>query len=115
MSREIKKPAKVRESDLKDYAGDVVIDVTAKLPEAEPLPVELPAEAAAEEAAVQAVYTAPGAKVLSFAAWFQKALAKNPRIKLSYKEAIEAHCKAVGLSDQATEEAFDAALKHFGL
>lgn len=117
MARDIKKPAQVREKDLKEYAGDVVIDVTPRDEEAPAAEKPVPADVAAEKVAVVAAQAAaePKARFMSFAAWFQKASAKNPRVKLSYKEAIEAHCKAVGLEAQATEEAFDAALKHFGL
>jgi hypothetical protein len=119
MAREIKKPAKIREQDLKDYAGDIVIEVSP----AKEVKVEKSTkstvvhDAAAEQVAVQAAKAAsnPGFRLISFNAWFQKASAKNPRVKLSYKEAIEAHCKAVGLELQATEEAYDAALLHFGL
>lgn len=119
MAREIKKPKVISEKDLKDYAGDVIIDVSER--EDEPaaevaMPKELAHDAAAEKVAVQAAVSATsGVRLISFNAWFQKAMAKNPRVKLSYKEAIEAHCKAVGLEAQSTEEAFDAALSHFGL
>lgn len=115
MSREIKKPQQIREKDLKDYAGDVEIDVSFR--EEEEDAVSVSRDAAAEAVAVQAIQAAaePGVRLISFHAWFQKVSAKNPRVKISYKEAIDAHCKAVGLESQATEEAYDAALKHFGL
>lgn len=119
MAREIKKPERILESDLKEYAGDIVIDVT---PKDELKKVEAPKEtvvldALAEQVAIVASQSSavPGVKILSFSAWFQKVSAKNPRVKLSYREAVEAHCKAVGVGLQATEETFDAALSHFGL
>lgn len=118
MSREIKKPNQIRESDLKDYAGDVMIDVSERKEEEESkVKVSVPEVAAAEVVAVQAAQAVSDSdvKTLSFNAWFQKVSAKNPRIKLSYKEAIQAHCLAVGLELKSTEEAYDAALKHFGL
>jgi hypothetical protein len=117
MAREIKKPAKVREADLKDYAGDVVIDVTPGKEKPKAAQKSVPQDAVAEQIQVAEAQAAaqPDVRLVSFNAWFQKATAKNPRVKLSYKEAIEAHCKAVGLPSQATEEAFDAALSHFGL
>jgi hypothetical protein len=116
MAREIKKPTKIIENELKEYAGDVVIDVTHVAPKAK-LEEAAPPSVVAEAIAVQAAQAASdsNARFISFNAWFQKVSAKNPRIKLSYREAIEAHCKAVGLDVQATEEAYDAALKHFGL
>jgi len=122
MAREIKKPASIRESDTKEFAGDVVIDVSYREPEVKEEQDEAPQSvvinAAAERVAVaaaQAAATLPGVKMLSFNAWFQKVCARNPRVKLSYKEAIQAHCKAVGLDNESTEEAFDAALVNFGL
>lgn len=119
MAREIKKPARIAEKDLKEYAGDIVIDVTPKdqrKPEA-PKEDAIAKDAAGEQVAVAAAQAAaqPGVRLMTFNAWFQKVTAKNPRVKLSYREAVEAHCKAVGLPDQATEDAFDAALSHFGL
>lgn len=119
MAREIKKPTKIREADLKEYAGDIVIDVTPRDPKKpeEKKQDPIAADAAGEQVAVAAAQAAtqPGVKLLTFNAWFQKVSAKNSRVKLSYREAVEAHCKAVGLPDQATEDAFDAALSHFGL
>ncbi len=122
MAREIKKPAFVREKDLKEYDGDVIIDVTPrsekKEVEEKSAPVDvIAADAAGEQVAVAAAQAAaaPGVRLLTFNAWFQKVTAKNPKVKLSYKEAIEAHCRAVGLPDQAPADAFDAALSHFGL
>jgi hypothetical protein len=114
MAREIKKPAKIKERDLKEYAGDIVIDVTPGKKESQPV---VAASAKVEQIQVDEAQAAaqPGARLISFAAWFQKTIAKNPRLKMSYHEAVKAHCKAVGLGDQATEEAFDAALAHFGL
>ena len=116
MAREIKKPKSVREKDLKDYAGDIVIDVTPGKAAEKPAKT-VPQDAVAEQIQVaEAQATArDGVRLVSFNAWFQKVSTKNQRIKLSYREAIEAHCKAVGLAGQATEEAFNAALSHFGL
>jgi len=119
MAREIKKPERILESDLKEYAGDIVIDVTPKdeLKEEAPVKETIVLDALAEKIAIVVSQSSaiPGVKILSFNAWFQKVSAKNPRVKLSYREAIEAHCKAVGVGLQATEETFDAALSHFGL
>ncbi len=124
MAREIKKPTSISEADLKDFDGEVVIDISPKEEAASPeaiapevAPTEVEPAAAAEVISVAAVKaTTPLATpTLTFNAWFQKAIARNPKIKLSYKEAVEAHCKAIGLKSQATEEAFNAALSHFGL
>lgn len=119
MAREIKKPAQVLEKDLKEYDGDIVIDVSPRDPYAPKAAKEdvIANDAAGELVSVAAAQAAaePGVRLISFSAWFQKTSAKNAKVKLSYKEAIEAHCRAVGLPDQAPEEAFDAALSHFGL
>jgi len=116
MAREIKKPNVIKEKDLKDHVGDVVIEVSEGPAKEVPMPKSIAHDAAAEKVAVQAIASAAaGVRLISFNAWFQKAAAKNQKVKLSYKEAIEAHCKAVGLDSQSTEEAFDAALSHFGL
>jgi hypothetical protein len=112
MAREIKKPTKVNESQLKEYAGDVIIEIPAANTEVKIK--DVPAKVADEAASIP-VTTVNELKTLTFNAWFQKACAKNPRIKLSYREAIEAHCKAVGLLGPTSEEAYDAALQHFGL
>lgn len=117
MARDIRKPARIKETDVKDFAGEVVIYVRETEDEAKPVPT-LQQESQTEVAAVHAVYVpveVPAVKLISFNAWFQKAIKKNPRVKLSYKEAIEAHCKAVGIDGPGTEEGFEAALQHFGL
>jgi len=110
MAKDLKKPTFIRELDIKEYAGDIVITEEVS-------PVQAEKEAAIEkiEVAVAQASANPEMKMLSFNAWFQKANTKNPRVKMSYREAIEAHCKAVGLTGSSTEEAFDAALVHFGL
>ena len=112
MSREIKKPEMIMEKDLKDDAGPIMIDVSPKGAEEvvaqkklEPL---IPPNAAIPQ-------VAPVSKLITFSTWFQKRSGHNPKLKLSYKEAIEAHCKAIGILSHATEEEFDAALAHFGL
>lgn len=115
MAREIKKPLSVNETDVKDYAGDIEIDVTPHDEDAAPQQSHVQVLVEQVEVAVAQAASAPSSQTLTFNAWFQKALARNPRVKLSYKEAIEAHCKAVGLESQATDEAYSAALSHFGL
>lgn len=116
MARDIKKPEVVLEQDLKEYAGPIVIDVTPKKVPAENKDIEaerrfeaiIPPGAAIPQAA-------PAVKLVTFSAWFQKRSANNPKLKLSYREAIEAHCKCIGVGSCATEEEFDAALSHFGV
>ena len=114
MARDIKKPEVILESDIKEYAGPIIIDVT---PRDEPV-VDIEAEKKFEaiippNAAVPQV--APVTNLVTFSAWFQKRSANNPKLKLSYREAIEAHCKCVGINTYATEEEYDAALAHFGI
>lgn len=113
MARELKKPNIIMEKDLKEYDGPIEIDVSPRVEKKEvaktiELQVEVPVYAAIPQ-------SAPVIKLISFGAWFQKKSANNPKLKLSYKEAIEAHCKAIGIGPQATEEEYDAALSHFGL
>lgn len=125
MARNIKKPKVIREKDLKEDAGPVEIDLDAALKQKEDLQAleALKAEQkyqavvkAMENAAASAASSSANKpRVISFNTWFQKASSKNPKIKLSYKEAIESHCKAIGINQQATEEEFEAALVHFGL
>jgi len=113
MAREIKKPQSILEADTKEYDGPIEIDVTPK--------VEEVVEAVVEEAVVlvippgAAVPQASNSKLISFSTWFQKKSVNNPKLKLSYKEAIEAHCKCVGVQAQATEEEYNAVLAHFGI
>lgn len=121
MARYIKKPKAIKEQDLKENAGPVEIVLDQKKEE---LNLEaLRALKAQEkyEAVIKAMANAAAtkkssnSKSMSFGTWFQKALTKNPKIKLSYKEAIESHCRSIGVAAQATEEEFEAALTHFGL
>lgn len=123
MARHIKKPKVIKEQDLKEDAGPIEIELSEK----EPIDAEALRAAKAEQkyqAVVKAMEQAAASSVrqdaskprtVSFNAWFQKASTKNPKIKLSYKEAIESHCRSIGISQQASEEEFDAALAHFGL
>jgi len=116
VARDIKKPEVVFESDLKEYDGPIVIDVTPKEEPVEAVYIEaerkfeaiIPPNAAVPQAA-------PVTKLVTFAVWFQKRSANNPKLKLSYREAIEAHCKCIGINTHATEEEYDAALAHFGI
>ena len=116
MARDIKKPEVILESDLKEYAGPVEIDVTPREKVEEPAKeevveapkIEIPAGAAVPKPAT-------ATNIISYGAWFQKRSACNPKLKLSYKGAIEAHCKAMGVKLSATEEEFDSVLSHFGL
>lgn len=115
MARELKKPSVIMEKDLKEYAGPVEIDVSPKKSDPKPAQeaeeareVVIPANAAVPQ-------QQPAVKLMTFGAWFQKRGASNPKMKLSYKEAIEAHCRSIGIGPQATEEEYDAALSHFGL
>lgn len=117
MARDIKKPDVIFESDLKEYAGPIIIDVT---PKEEPIEyaVDIEAERKFEaiippNAAVPQV--APATKLVTFSTWFQKRSANNPKLKLSYREAIEAHCRCIGINTHASEEEYDAALAHFGI
>jgi hypothetical protein len=110
MAREIKRPAVIKESELKEQAPAVETAPTVEAP----VPAEQAKIKAVEEAI--AVASAPqGPALISFGTWFQKLASKNPKIKTQYKEAILAHCKAVGIAEHATEGEFNAALKHFGL
>lgn len=122
MARHIKKPKVIKEKDLKDNKGPVVIDLDAPR---QALDVEALTAVKAEEKyekvikamekAAASKQEASTVKTVSFNVWFQKTIAKNPKIKLSYKEALEAHCKSIGISQVATEEEFEAALTHFGV
>ena len=112
MAREIKKPTVILETDIKEYDGPIEIDVTPR--------EEVVIEEVVEEKVLvippgAAVPQASNSKLVSFNTWFQKKSAKNPKLKLSYKEAIEAHCKCIGVQTQATEEEYNAVLAHFGI
>lgn len=116
MAREIKKPTMIKETDVKEFAGEIVIDVTPRKTDPKPVlplgaqrPVTLDTSRAAQP------NIAPDPNLMSFNVWFQKLSASNPKVKLSYKEALEAHCRSMGVAAMCTEEAFNAALKHFGL
>jgi hypothetical protein len=116
MARELKKPNVILEKDLKEYAGPIEIDVTVRKEEKKAEPKEEPKEEEVIIPVAAAIPQAPSpVKLISFGAWFQKRSANNPKLKLSYKEAIEAHCKSIGIGPQATEGEYDAALSHFGL
>lgn len=108
MTREYKKPKIIMESDLKDYAGPIVIEVSNKREETK-------TEKKEELLAIPAQVQVAQVNTISFNAWFQKRSSKNPKLKLSYRESIEAHFKAIGLGSNATAEEYDAALSHFGL
>jgi hypothetical protein len=111
MAREIKRPAVIKESELKEQVAPAEVS----LPVAEtPVPPEQVKIKAVEEA-IAAASAPQGPALISFGTWFQKLASKNPKIKTQYKEAILAHCKAVGIAEHATEGEFNAALKHFGL
>lgn len=117
MARELKKPKVVKEGDLKEYAGDVIIDVTPRKDPPKrisPL-VKAPFDLEAASANAAKPNTAPASNLMAFNVWFQKLMNAKPRMKLSYKEAIEAHCKAMGFGSKATEEQYNKALEHFGL
>lgn len=100
MAKEVKKPVSIKEADLKEWAGEIEIDLAA--PKVE---VEAPQQKLPEPAAIQ----------LSFNAWFQKLCTRNPKVKLSYRESIETHFKTLGLSLNASEAEYNEALKHFGI
>lgn len=123
MARHIKKPKVIKEQELKEDAGPIEIELSEK----EPVDLQALHALKAEQkyqAVVKAIQeaAAPSSqqdssrpRTVSFNAWFQKVCTKNQKIKLSYKEAIESHCRSIGISQSATEEEFDAALAHFGL
>jgi hypothetical protein len=117
MARELKKPSVIMEKDLKEYAGPIEIDVSPKQAQEKPIQeeVEENAEVIIPAGAAIPQQSVPVVKLMTFGAWFQKRGTNNPKMKLSYKEAIEAHCKSIGIGPQATEEEYDAALSHFGL
>lgn len=123
MARSIKKPKVIREEEIKDIDGPVEIEIKEK----DPVDLEAQELAKAEKKyqnVLKAMELATSSsskesqnkpRTLTFNAWFQKACSLNPKIKLSYKEAVESHCRSIGIAHQATEEEFYAALAHFGL
>ena len=117
MAKELKKPAMIKEGDLKEYAGDIVIDVTPRKEPVRPIaPLvkkSVDISAMAERAAKPNPVVDP--KLLTFNVWFQKAMLARPTLTVAYKEALEAHCKALGIATKATEEQYNGALVHFGL
>ena len=108
MARELKKPNVIMENELKEYAGPIVIEVSEKKE-------EVKIEKKEELLAIPTQAISTPVITISFNAWFQKKCSKNPKLKLSYRESIEAHFKAIGLGNNATAEEYDAALVHFGL
>lgn len=117
MARELKKPQMIKEGDLKEYAGDIVIDVTPrKEPQKKIIPLtRIPVNMEAAYAAAAKPNAATPNGQMAFNVWFQKILSSNPKVKLSYKESLEAHCKAMGIGMKATETQYNTVLKHFGL
>lgn len=117
MARELKKPNVIKESDLKEYAGPIEIDVTPKaviqVDEVVEEPKEEPKAKISSAAAIP--NQPPAVPTISFGAWFQKRSARNPKLKISYREAIEAHFKSIGIKSPATEAEYNVALSHFGL
>jgi len=113
MAREIRKPKVVLEADIKEYDGPIEIDVTPREEEVVEEEVEEKVELVIPPGA--AIPQASNSKLVSFNTWFQKKSSNNPKLKLSYKEAIEAHCKCIGVQAQATEEEYNAVLAHFGI
>lgn len=116
MARELTKPKMIKEGDLKEYAGDIIIDVTPRKDPPRPIaPLVKEVDVAAALATAAKPNTAPPSNQVAFNVWFQKVMNAKPKLKLSYKEAIEAHCKAMGFGSKATEEQYNTALAHFGL
>jgi len=107
----------MKEGDLKEYAGDIIIDVTPrKDPPRKFLPlVKEPVDVEAVLATAAKPNAAAPAGQIAFNVWFQKLMNAKPSLKLSYKESIEAHCKAMGFGQRATEAQYNSALAHFGL